>query len=74
MSIFLNSLAFLGTPEIIAIGVIILLFFGGAKIPSMMRGLGRGMGEFKKGVDEGKKSFEDMAKSADEDEPSAKAN
>lgn len=73
MSILLNSIAFLGTPELIAIGVLILLFFGGAKIPQMMRGLGRGMGEFKKGVEEGKRSFDEL-KSVDDDEPNAKAN
>ncbi|ARU40559.1 twin-arginine translocase TatA/TatE family subunit [bacterium] len=73
MSILLNSIAFLGTPELIAIGVLILLFFGGAKIPQMMRGLGRGMGEFKKGVEEGKRSFDEL-KTVDDDEPNAKAN
>ncbi|MBL8067289.1 MAG: twin-arginine translocase TatA/TatE family subunit [Armatimonadetes bacterium] len=71
MTILLNSLAFLGTQELIIIGVIILIFFGGAKIPSLMRGLGRGMGEFKKGIDEGKRSFEEMG---NDDEPSTKAN
>lgn len=74
MILLLNSFAMLGTPELIGIGVIILLFFGGAKIPQMMRGLGRGMGEFKKGVDEGKRSFEDMANSTDDEEPKAKTN
>jgi len=74
MILLLNSFAMLGTPELIGIGVIILLFFGGAKIPQMMRGLGRGMGEFKKGVDEGKRSFEDMANTSDDEEPSRKAN
>jgi sec-independent protein translocase protein TatA len=74
MILLLNSFAMLGTPEIIGIGVLILLFFGGAKIPQMMRGLGRGMGEFKKGIDEGKRSFEDMANSSDDDGPSAKSS
>jgi sec-independent protein translocase protein TatA len=32
--------------------IIVLLLFGGAKIPEMMRGLGQGMKEFKKGMDE----------------------
>ncbi|MFM9872587.1 MAG: twin-arginine translocase TatA/TatE family subunit [Fimbriimonadaceae bacterium] len=70
MILLLNSFAMLGTPEIIGIGVLILLFFGGAKIPQMMRGLGRGMGEFKKGVDEGKRSFEEMANSTDDNDGS----
>jgi sec-independent protein translocase protein TatA len=37
----------IGTTEIIIILVIILLLFGGKKIPELMRGLGRGMKEFK---------------------------
>lgn len=36
------------------VGVLILVLFGGAKIPQLMRGLGRGMGEFKAGLEEGK--------------------
>lgn len=71
MTILLNSLAILGTQELIIIGLIILIFFGGAKIPSLMRGLGRGMGEFKKGIEEGKRSFEEIG---NDDEPSTKAN
>ncbi len=37
----------LGTTEIILIVVVLLLLFGGKKIPELMRGLGRGMREFK---------------------------
>jgi sec-independent protein translocase protein TatA len=37
----------LGTTEIILILVIVLLLFGGKKIPELMRGLGRGVKEFK---------------------------
>ncbi|HEY8404175.1 MAG TPA: twin-arginine translocase TatA/TatE family subunit [Flavobacteriales bacterium] len=37
----------LGATEIIVILVIILLLFGGKKIPELMRGLGKGMKEFK---------------------------
>jgi sec-independent protein translocase protein TatA len=36
-----------GTTEIILILAVVLLFFGGKKIPEMMRGLGRGVKEFK---------------------------
>lgn len=36
----------IGTPEIIVILFIILLLFGGKKIPELMRGLGRGIREF----------------------------
>ena len=36
-----------GGPEIIVILVIVLLLFGGTKIPQLMKGLGQGMKEFK---------------------------
>ena len=37
----------LGTPEIIMIMIVVLLLFGGKKIPELMRGLGKGVKEFK---------------------------
>ncbi|MCD8294991.1 MAG: twin-arginine translocase TatA/TatE family subunit [Clostridia bacterium] len=43
---------FIGTTELILIGGIALLLFGGKKLPEMMRGLGKGMSEFKKGMNE----------------------
>ncbi len=42
----------IGTPELILIFVAILLLFGGKKIPELAKGLGKGMKEFKKAVDE----------------------
>jgi sec-independent protein translocase protein TatA len=39
----------LGAQEIVIILVIVLLLFGGKKIPELMRGLGRGVKEFKDG-------------------------
>lgn len=41
-------LGMFGGQEIIIILIIVLLLFGGTKIPQLMRGLGRGMNEFKK--------------------------
>jgi len=40
----------LGTPEIILIVLVILLLFGGKKIPEMMKGLGKGVKSFKDGM------------------------
>jgi sec-independent protein translocase protein TatA len=37
----------IGVTEILLVAVIVLLFFGGRKIPELMRGLGRGIKEFK---------------------------
>ncbi|MBQ3788747.1 MAG: twin-arginine translocase TatA/TatE family subunit [Bacteroidales bacterium] len=51
----------IGTWEIVAIVLIILLLFGGKKIPEMMKGLGKGVKSFKdgmNGVDEVKKEDE----------------
>ena len=41
-----------GGPEIILIIIALLLLFGGKKIPELMRGLGKGISEFKKGKNE----------------------
>ena len=38
----------LGTQELVIILVIVLVLFGGTKLPQMMRGMGEGMREFKK--------------------------
>ena len=48
-----NQLLFLGSlggQEIIIIALVILLLFGGKKIPELMRGLGKGVSQFKKGM------------------------
>jgi sec-independent protein translocase protein TatA len=44
-------LAGLGTGEIVVIVLVLLLLFGGKKIPELMRGLGRGVKEFKDAKD-----------------------
>ena len=36
-----------GMPQVILIAVVVLLLFGGRKIPQLMKGLGQGMKEFK---------------------------
>lgn len=41
----------LGGPELILIGVVVLLLFGGKKLPELMRGLGKGIKEFKNAKD-----------------------
>lgn len=46
----------LGPTQWIIILVIVLLLFGGQRIPEVMKGLGSGMREFKKGLQEGEES------------------
>lgn len=57
-------------PELWIILIVILVLFGGKKIPELMRGVGKGVGELQKGLDEGRKAIE---KSAEEEaaKPSA---
>ena len=44
------TLLMIGAPEIIFITLIVLLLFGGKKIPELMKGLGKGMRSFKQGM------------------------
>ena len=49
----------LGTWEIILIALVILLIFGGRKIPELMKGLGKGVRSFKNGLNENDDTKED---------------
>lgn len=60
--LFLNNL---GTAEIIIIAILILLLFGGKKIPELMKGLGKGVKSFKDGM-------KDIEKGLDESESESK--
>lgn len=60
------QILFIGTTELMLIAGIALLLFGGKKLPEMMRGMGRGISEFKKGAKEVTEPFEDAKKDIDE--------
>jgi len=47
----------LGTQEIILVLVIVLVLFGGKKIPELLRGVGRGVGELQKGLHESRSAI-----------------
>lgn len=47
----------LGGPEIFLIVLVVLLLFGGKKIPELMRGLGKGVKSFKEGMNEVEKEI-----------------
>lgn len=53
---------FIGTWELVAIVAVLLLLFGGKKIPELMEGLGKGVKSFKKGISE----IESEVKKADD--------
>lgn len=54
-----------GPQEIILILVIVLLLFGGRKIPELMKGLGKGMKEFKKASNDDEEELDDKSKKKD---------
>jgi sec-independent protein translocase protein TatA len=65
-----NSLALLTSPtEWMILAVIVLVLFGGSRIPEMMRGLGSGVKEFKKGIRE---DDEPVEKKEEKKEPAVK--
>lgn len=49
----------IGYPELLLILVIVVLIFGAKKLPDLARSLGRSMGEFKRGKEEGAKLVEE---------------
>lgn len=68
--VLVQQAGWIGTPEIVIIVVIILLLFGGKKIPELMRGVGKGIKEFKGGIaeDEDKKEESDKKETKESDE------
>lgn len=64
---FVYPLLMLGTWEIVAIVAVVLLLFGGKKIPELMKGLGKGVKSFKEGMNEVEKEIK-----SDETKPEEK--
>lgn len=58
MLLFIGAL---GASEVLLIALVVLLFFGGKRIPELMRGLGKGVRSFKDGM----KEVEDEIKDTD---------
>ena len=52
----------LGWGEIVLIVLVILLLFGGKKIPELMKGLGKGVKSFKEGMSQVEKEVDDIKK------------
>jgi sec-independent protein translocase protein TatA len=60
----------LGFQEILLIAVVVLVLFGGRKIPEFMKGLGKGIREFNDAKDNVKKELEEGMKEKDKTPPS----
>jgi sec-independent protein translocase protein TatA len=62
MKAVLLFLGGVGFQEILLIGIFVLVFFGAKKIPEFMKGLGKGVREFKDAMSDVKKEVEDSGK------------
>lgn len=58
----------LGTGEIIIIALVVLLLFGGKKIPELMKGLGKGVKSFKDGMNDIEKEINAEPENSDKKE------
>ena len=65
--ILLQPAGWFGPWEIAAIVVVVLLLFGGRKIPELMKGLGKGVKEFKDGIGEDDKKEPEKDKESTEE-------
>jgi len=67
-------LGMIGAPQVIIIIAIALLFFGGKKIPELMRGLGGGIREFKDAMKDEEKPAENSSKKEEQKKLEEKNN
>ena len=56
----------LGAGEIVIIALVILLFFGGKKIPELMKGIGKGVKSFKDGLNDIEKDINEAPQKKEE--------
>ena len=69
-SVLCGILGGLGTGEILLIALVVLLLFGGKKIPELMRGIGKGVKSFKEGM----AGMEEEMNKSDKPEPPKEMN
>lgn len=61
----------LGTPELVLILIVVLVLFGGRKIPEIMRGIGEGLREFRRASSEAQSEIKRLAEEPLEQEAPA---
>ncbi len=64
MLLQLPLLGIIGMQEVLVIAVVVLVLFGGKKIPELMRGLGSGVKSFKEGMKDGMPDDDDARQDA----------
>ena len=57
---FIVPLGVVGPWQVVIIALVIILLFGGKKIPELMKGLGKGVKSFKEGLNEVEKDIKDV--------------
>ncbi|MCH5173565.1 MAG: twin-arginine translocase TatA/TatE family subunit [Bacteroidales bacterium] len=67
-------LGIVGPWQIVIIALVILLLFGGKKIPELMKGLGKGVRSFKEGINEIDEQINDIADTPKKIEPKEQNN
>ena len=66
----MNTLAFMGMPggsEMIVVFAVILLLFGAKRLPELSRSLGKSLGEFRKGQEEGTRPGSELVETKNEE-------
>lgn len=58
----------LGMQEVLLITLVVLLFFGGKKIPELMKGIGKGVRSFKEGINSVETEIEQSEKNSEQKE------
>ena len=66
-TLFIVPLAFVGMWEVIIIALVIILIFGGKKIPELMKGLGKGVKNFKEGMKDVEDDVKEIKKEIESD-------
>ena len=69
LSLFILPMGVVGPWQWVIIVLIILLLFGGKKSPELMRGVGKGVKEFKHGMKEAEKEINEIKSDIDKEEP-----
>ena len=62
----MNTLACLGTQELIIVAIVAVVLFGGSQLPKLARNLGRAQRELQQGMAEGSKEDTDETENKDE--------
>ncbi len=65
LTMLVLPLGVIGPWQWVIIALVIILLFGGKKIPELMRGLGRGVKEFKSGMQEAEREMNDIRNEID---------